>query len=205
MSIERDIQVLLRDYNDYLPAGSGVAQEAVPYVGGGGFTSHGWPLTPEALRRMDPRTLIGETYMLLDAALRVLSKRHPDLYLALYFCYMRDDVGHSDVDWMRTRPLYRELVKKHDEAIKVLSRYLEPVRDRLYVRYPRIHAVKDRYQTTKERNEELYAVYLRYRREGMKHSKAVEAAAVSCDYTVRHAWNVIKAKQGDEKGMKDAS
>lgn len=178
----RKVKILLEDWEDALPpSGSG----SLAVVGDGGYESS-FPVSAEGLRRLDPKTLVGETYSLLDGALKRLSREHPHLYSAIYTLYLSGDCGHSDADFVRERRVaFGDLGFRHDMALLVLSRYLLPYEDRLYVRYPSVRATDRAYEPIEDRHHELFAVYRRLIKSGFSHDDALENAILHTEYPSR--------------------
>lgn len=188
MDKKREVVALLQDYLNFLPSGN---QEA--FVSTDGTMGEAdMPLTKELFARMDRKSLVGETYMHLEEALQKLKEEHPSMYHTIYYTYMVDGVGHSDVEFQRGKDTYLTDIAKHDIAIEYLTEYLKD-KD-LYVRRPgkktgRVNKSED----MKNKHEELIALYVRYREEdGLRHFDALKNAALVCDYNVDHARTVIK-------------
>lgn len=189
MSSERELEVtqLLVDYMNYLPPADS-----------GNF------LTKELEKRMDKTSYVGESYHLLDLALRRLSWEDPMAYVAISRAYLDDEVGHSEVAFWRRNALlqgevrssgatdWRMLVDAHDRGIEMLAYYLE--REDLWVRWPQKARARKPGMSMEERHVELVEVYGRYKAEGQKHSLALKNAAFKCEYTVQHARVIIKAR-----------
>ncbi len=194
-----EIIQLLRDYNNFLPGGSG---EAYVPLGAGGGDYGGWPLSPEALKRMDSDSLIGETYMLLNKALDRLRKIRPLWWETIYRAYLQDDTGHSQVDRWREIAysdgvsMYsahcRQLVERHDEAIEFLYQQLKD--EDLWVKFANKSPGPKPGTKMEDRHLELVVVYQRYRSEGMSVSNSIKNAALKCDYSERSAWRIIRER-----------
>lgn len=193
----QEIIILLRDYMNILPPGP---QEAfVPLGGGGSSADSGWLITPELERRMDKNSLVGETYDLLDSALRKLDKEHPEWYGAIVQLYLQDGSGHRDVDDLRikmgtkadTHPI-TVLVGHHDDAIDWLAETLDD--EDLYVRWPQKAPGPQPGQNMDERHTALFAVFLRYIEDGIPYRQSVRNAALKCEYSTRHAERIIKPR-----------
>lgn len=190
MDKKKEIVILLRDYLNFLPSGN---QEA--YVSTDGTMGESdMPLTKEMFARMNRNTLVGDTYYLLDWALRLLREDHPSLYHNLYYTYLVDGVGHSDIEFMRKKSTYLLSVARHDIAIEYLAEYLSD--SNLYVRRPeKMTTAVHKNEDMKSKHEELVALYVRYREDGIKHYQALKNAAFKCEYNVDHARTIIKNNQ----------
>lgn len=198
MGKERDVTLLLRDYRNDLPSGPQESFVEVAAISGDG--SNADPLTSEGMKRMNKKSLVGETYYKLDIALNLLNKFHTHLYDTIRFFYLEPDAGHGDVEWYRGKAKDNNLaaayiIKRHDEGIKVLANYLR--NSDLYVRYPYKGATRTRYESLEVQNHELYVIYLRYLNDGFSHDDAVEEAAKKMDYENIHAERVISERNSD--------
>lgn len=200
---KKEITILLQDYLNFLPSGS---QEAYVPAGDSGEEGSGMPLTTEMFARMNPNSLVGSTYKLLDKALAILKYREPHLYHSIYYIYLVDGTGHSDIEFMRHRKTYLMDIAKHDLAIDYLAEYL--IDSDLFVRRPEKSVpIKSRREDMEDKHAELVSVYVRYREEGLKHFQAIKNAALKCDYHVEHARKIIKNKEPEIKEVihQDAS
>lgn len=195
-----EIIVLLKDYLNFLPAGSGEAY--IP----AGDTSYGSndPLTPEAEKRMDHTTLVGETYQKLDTALQVLARKFPKHYRVIEELYLEDGKGHNELVYIKhlakSGTIYRETaqdwVKKHDQAVDILAGLLEY--ESLYVRWPMLHIEFDSRSKAESANEEIFAIYSRYLERGSSHDHAVAnvQALLDDDISKEYIERVIDARLG---------
>jgi broad specificity phosphatase PhoE len=190
VSAAREVEVtqLLQDWLNFLPPADT-----------GNF------LTEEMMWRWDKGSLVGESYDLLERALKRLEREDPEAHSAISRAYLDDEMGHSEVDFWRRNALlqpeerssgatdWRLLVIAHNRGIRLLGSYLHNFE--LYVRWPSKAAV-DRRRGLKmeERHDELVEVYKRYKDEGLKHSQALKNAAFKCEYTVQHARVIIKER-----------
>ena len=84
-------------------------------------------------------------------------------------------------------------------AIKKLAGYLK--RKDLYVVWPSRMTVR-KPANVKERNDELFALYKRFRVEGEARKKAIEQAAEMCDYSRTQAYEIIRVREGRPKRRK---
>lgn len=195
-SKKQEIIILLRDYMNFLPPGP---QEAFVPVGSGGSSEEsGWLITPELERRMDRNTDVGETYGWLDDALKVLDRVQPEWYAAILQLYIQDGCGHRDVDDLRIKydirrnKVLASLLDRHDLAVAWLA---EELKDKeLYVRWPQKAPGPQPGQNMDERHSALFAVFLRYKEDGLPYRQSVRNAALKCEYSARHAERVIKPR-----------
>jgi hypothetical protein len=193
---KQEIIILLRDFMNILPPGP---QEAFVPLGGGSSNESGWLITPELELRMNKNTLVGETYDVLQGALRKLDKEEPEWYGAIVQLYLQDGSGHRDVDDIRIKagskgeahPL-ANLLYCHDNAISWLAEELE--NEDLYVRWPQKAPGPQPGQNMDERHTALFAVFLRYIEDGIPYRQSVRNAAFKCEYSPRHAERIIKPR-----------
>lgn len=192
----QEITILLRDYMNFLPPGP---QEAFVPVGSGGSSEEsGWLITPELERRMDRKSLVGETYGWLDDSLVELDKAAPEWYAAILQLYIQDGSGHRDVDDLRIKynlrqnPVLGSILDRHDLAIAWLAEHMKD--KELYVRWPQKAPGPQPGQDMDERHTALFAVFLRYIEDGLPYRQSVRNAALKCEYSARHAERVIKPR-----------
>jgi len=190
MARVEDVELLLRDYNNYLPGGCG---EAFVPTGGTGYGAS-TPLTPEMERRWSREREPGRTWWRLDSALKRLEKEHPLCYLAIRAVHLRDEAGWADLDYLRRhRRRNRTLLALHDKGVMFLASYLgdEP----LYVERPKVVSA-GAVRGMAEANAELVSVYSRLRQEGMSRGEAVETAASMLGFAPEHARRVVRRRLG---------
>ena len=195
-----EIILLLRDYMNFLPPGP---QEAYVPVGMGISNESDWPLTAEALKRLDRTTLVGDTYYKLDRALRRLDREHPRLYHAMLDIYLREEAGHRDLDHIKRVAKSGlaqavNLLERHDEAIDKLIEYLRNVD--LYVRFPHKATGPKPGQNMEEKHDQLFAIFMRaYDEDDVPYRQALTYAVFKMDdyYSKRHADRIIKGKLKD--------
>lgn len=199
----KEVVILLADYMNFLPPGP---QEAfVPVGSGGNSEDSGWLITPELELRMDIHSDVGETYRWLDEALVALDFEEPLWYATLWMIYLQDGSGHRDIDDMRIKMGGKQpdhplalTVARHDLGIAWLADYLS---DReLYVRWPQKAPGPQPGQNMDERHSALFAVFLRYKEDGLPYRQAVRNAALKCEYSSRHAERVIKPRWVEYNG-----
>lgn len=198
-----EVRILLQDYLNYLPPGQ---QEAYVPAGTMGNTEDTWPLTSEALKRMDKNSYVGQTYEALDQALDRLMKEYPGLYNAIQRIYLDDFTGHSELDFqIKNAPSSTfafDLVLRHNQAIDKLAEWLDDVD--LFVVFPQMARGASGSDTMEERHNELYATYKRYIDQGFKHSDAVKNARLKLSdsqgatYSKSQAYRIIKARLDSE-------
>jgi hypothetical protein len=193
---KQEIIILLRDYMNILPPGP---QEAFVPLAGGSSNESGWLITPELELRMDRGSLVGETYDILDTALRELDRQSPEWYGAIVQLYLQDGSGHRDVDDLRIKVGDKDnshpvvsLIHKHDAAIAWLAKELAD--EDLYVRWPQKAPGPQPGQNMDERHTALFAVFLRYIEDGIPYRQSVRNAAFKCEYSPRHAERIIKPR-----------
>lgn len=199
---KHEMKLLLRDYMNFLPSGP---QEAFVPVGTAmARPEESWPLTPESIKRMDSKTLVGETYGLLNAALRELNEERPDLFNAIAGMYLREEAGHRDEDFVRSRAgssnYALQFIMNHDEAIDILADKLD--KKELYVRWPQKATGPRPGQDMGERHEELFAIFSRnYFEQKLPYRQALTNAVMLMTdndnnpyYTRRHADRIVKGK-----------
>lgn len=195
---EAEIVQLLQDWADeFPPAGPGLGE----MIMGASDISYGedWPLNAEALRRMNKRGMIGESYAYLDNALSDLEDSYPKLFRAINAAYLDPDVSHSEVAHWRTKARQGStrlgrMVDLHDRAIRWLAYRLKDAD--LWVRWPdktSLAFVRDMV----ERHEELVRVYQSFLEEGRTQAISIKHAAIKCDYSLQHARRVIKERTGE--------
>ncbi len=192
-----DVILLLRDYMNFLPPGP---QEAFVPLGSGFGGESNVPLTPESLKRLDRKSLVGDTYYKLDKALNFLDKKYPRLYHAMLDIYLREESGHRDLDHLKKNAsngssYAQNLLDRHDKAIGKLVELLDGLD--LYIRYPHKATGPKPGQNMEEKHAELFAVFWRlYNDEDVPYRQALNYAVFKMDgyYSRRHADRIVKKR-----------
>ncbi len=202
---KNEVRILLRDYMNFLP--SGPQDPFVPVGSMGSLTESSWPLTAEALKRMDKKSMVGETYDILDKTLVRLDNEHPLLYEAILVTYLRDEAGHRDDDWIASlSSKSHEALGLHnriEQALDILADWLYNID--LYVRWPQKAAGPKPGQNMEDKHNELYALFLRFRKDGQPYRTALTNSVFKMQdekgnpyYSRRHADRIIKNKMTAE-------
>lgn len=203
---KNEIRILLRDYMNFLPPGP--QDPFVPVGSMGNLSESSWPLSAEAVKRMDRSSLVGSTYDILNINLVRLDKEYPKLYEALLVVYLRDEAGHRDDDNLA------KLSGKSASALELHGRVeagLDKLADwmyneDLYVRWPQKAAGPKPGQNMEEKHEELYALFKRFRKDGQPYRTALTNSVFKMQdekgnpyYTRRHADRIIKNKMTEDE------
>ncbi len=205
---KNEIRILLRDYMNFLPPGP--QDPFVPVGTMGNLSESSWPLSAEAVKRMDKKSLVGSTYDILERSLIRLDDEYPNLYEAILVTYLRDEAGHRDDDWLAslsgTSQVALGLHNRIEEGLDVLADWL--YNEDLYVRWPQKAAGPKPGQNMEDKHNELYALYLRFRKDGQPYRTALTNSVFKLQdekgnsyYSRRHADRIIKNKMAadDEK------
>lgn len=207
---KQDVKILLKDYMNFLPPGP---QSAFVPVGAatGGLVTSDWPITPEAEKRMDKTSLVGETYDLLEKALVRLDDEYPLEYNAVLRVYLREEAGHRDEDFLRSKIAVasNNLVELLFDAECGVDHLVEYLKDEdLYVRYAQKAAGPRPGQNMEDKHGELFAIFMRYY-DDLPYRQALTNATFKMQdetgkpyYSRRHADRIIKKKlkEHDEEG-----
>lgn len=178
----RDIQTLLADYMNILPPGPQTAY--VPALDN--FSAEeSWPVTPELEARMDPKSIIGETYDILNYALRELDQEHPEWYNGILAVFLHPEAGHSDFDF------YEHTMMGHcaAEGVNWLAEFIND--EDIFVRRSSVANTSHTEILMEDKLAEVAAAYERYIESGLSVQDAIENVALKYE------------KEFDKKRIKD--
>jgi hypothetical protein len=165
----KDIATLLADYMNILPPGP---QTAYVPAGDNFGAEESWPMTPELEARMDPESIIGETYDTLDYTLKELDREHPEWYNAILAIFLHPEAGHSDLEFLRRQNPKSTTLACADEGINWMADFINE--EDIFVRRASVSDTSRTEQHMEHKYDEVAAAFVRYRESGVKPSDAIQ-------------------------------
>jgi hypothetical protein len=165
----KDITILLADYMNILPPGP---QTAYVPAGDNFGAEESWPMTPELEARMEPNSIIGETYATLEYALSELDKEHPEWYNGVLSVFLHPEAGHSDIEFLRRQNPKNTTLLCADEGVNWLADFIND--EDIFVRRASVSDTSRSEQHMEHKYDEVAAAFVRYRESGVKPSDALK-------------------------------
>ena len=190
----KDIATLLADYMNILPPGP---QSAYVPAGDNFGAEESWPITAELERRMEEGSLIGETYAILDATLKILDKEHPEWYNGVLAVFLHPEAGHSDLEFLRRQNPANTTLLCADAGVNWLADHIDEAN--VFVRRAAVSDTTKREQEMQHKNDEVAAAYGRYIESGLEHKDAINNVALKYEkeYTKRQIRDLVKERTNE--------
>lgn len=187
----------MRDFRPWHTAFGGAGEINLQALGQ--FGPAGLIMAGTQFERED-RYLLRESFELLEHALILLKRDDYYAWLALYEPYLADPSDPSIVDDWRLKSKHsiraQRSLQNHDRGVWALTEMM--LDQDLYCVTPSRMTTTQEKQVEK-RNDELYSLFLKLRKDGESKTRAVKQAAEWCGYGLTRAWEIVGLRSNDKE------